>query len=352
MIDWTRGDLAHSLTALMVDPSNLTDVRGELANVTGGKLDLNYYGDTRMGAELVTKGDHGWDGSAAIRIEHTVSDYTGTLLQETLFTGYVTAAPWEGEGDALAVTWTLAGALHAFETAVAETGYSIAKGAKALDVVRSICSTLGRPYAIASTALQYVYSGNKVFEAGTSYLSILFDVCDSSSNRLGVDELGRLTIDRYVTPSERGIDYDADERDARGAVIGDVKGETGGLDAPARVIVRAEDGERSVTGIASVPNGSAASPGVRGYRIDRFETASDISPFSVDGARKLAQRYLDEGQSEMPTIQHGLLYRPLREGMIERLTRRDGSSARWMVSSASLSFDKWTWEMDLKGGWQ
>lgn len=350
-VDWSRGDLRHGMRALMVDPGDLSAVRGELRGVTGGKLNLNYYGDTRMGAELTTVGDHGWDGSAAIRIVHTVGDYHGPLLEESLFTGLVTAAPWEGEGDALAVTWTLSGTLHAFEAAVAETGYSIARGAKALGLVASIARTLGRPYAIQPGAVEYVFGTNRVYEAGRTWLSILYDIADASGNRIGVDALGRLTLDRYVAPASRGVDYAADERDPRGTVIGPVKGDTGGLSSAARVIVRGDNGSRTVTGIASVPSGSAASAGARGYRVDRFESVTDLTPFGVSAARAKAQRLLDEEQGELPAIQHGLTYRPLREGAIERLTRRDGTTARWMVSGATLGLGSWTWDLDLKGGW-
>lgn len=351
-IDWHRGDLTHGIYALMVDPGNLTDVRGELHGLTGGRLDLAYYGDTRMGAEITTQGDHGWDGSAAIRLVHTVSDYTGQLLQEPIFTGYVTAASWDGEGDALVTTWTLSGTLHAPEAGVCETGYSVAKGSSALEVIGKICRTLSRPYVVAPRAVEYVLGSNKVYEAGATWLSVLFDLANTSGNRISVDEMGRLVIERYVVPSARGVDWAADERDPRGMVIGPVTGDMGGFEAPDRVVVRAESGDAAVTGMAYAPSGSPQSRGVRGYRLDRFELVSDLSPFTADSARALAQRYMAESSDDLPAVHHGLMYRPMREGMIERLTMRDGTTSRWMVSGASLDLSAWTWTLDLKGGWQ
>lgn len=350
-IDWSRGDLCHTCTVLMVDPGNLVDVRGELRGVTGGKLNLQYYGDTRMGAELTTMGDHGWDGSAALRIMHTVSDYTGVLLVEPLFTGYVTAAPWEGEGDGLKVAWTLKSGIHALEASVAETGYGIAAGSKALTIVAQICGSLGRPYRIDSTANEYVYSSNKVHEAGKAYSSILFDVCNSSDNRMSVDASGFVTFSGYVAPSTKGVDFEAYESGPRGVVVGDTSGEMGGLKTPSRVVVRAESGENSVTASASVQAGTAQSQGVRGYRLDRFESVSDLSPFTTDAARALAEQYLANDLNDLPTIGHGLMYRPLREGDIELLTTKDGSRARWMVSGAELDLTTWMWDLSLKGGW-
>lgn len=351
MVDWTRGDLYHTVSVLMVDPSDLATVRGELQGVTGGKIDLQYYGDTRMGAELTTRGAHGWDGSAALRIMHTVSDYTGILLTEPLFTGFVTAQSYEGEGDELAVSWTLKSGLYALEAAKSELPYSVAKGSKALGIVRSVCSALGRPFTIGPDAHEYVYGTNKVYEAGKTYLSILLDVCSSANNRLSVDANGGITVDGYVVPSTRAADYEAYENGKRGTVIGPIKGDATGLDAPARVIVRSESGDKSVTGIAMVAAGSPSSASVRGFRNDRFETSTDLSPFTVGAAQALAQRYLSEDLSDVPTIKHGLLYRPLREGAIERLTLHDGTATRWMVSGGSLDLEKWTWELDLKGGW-
>jgi hypothetical protein len=350
-IDWTRGDLRHGLTVLQVDPTDLTDVRGELRGVTGGKLDLQYYGDTRMGAKLETAGLHGWDGSAALRLVHTVSDHTGMLLVEPLFTGFVTEASWEGEGDARKVSWTLNSTLHAMESAVSGWPYGVAAGSKALDVIAQVCASLDRPCRIDQSAHEYLFSSNKVYEAGSTYASILFDVCDRSENRMSVDAEGVVTFSAYELPASRGVDYDASELGERGTVIGPVSGDAMGLDAPARVVVRAEDGDKSVTGEALAPDGSPSSARVRGFRNDRFEKVSDLSPFEAEAARALAKRYLDADLSEVPSISHKMMYRPLREGDVERLTMADGSVARWMVSGASLDLATWTWDLDLKGGW-
>lgn len=351
-VDWARGDLTHTLAVLVVDPTDLVTVRGELGGVTGGKLDLQYYGDTRMGAELVTVGDHGWDGSGALRLVHDVSDHTGLLLRETLFTGFVTGASWDGEGDSRRVTWSLSSTLYALQSTVASQGYSVARGTKALSVVRHVCEALDRPYEVGSAAREYAYGSNKVYEAGTNYLSLLFDVCDRANDRLTVDADGIVVVDGYEPPSGRAPDFDSDERDARGSVVGPVSGDVSGFDTPARVVVRAESGNRTVTGVANVPSGSPLSAGVRGYKLDRFETVSDLSPFTQAAARALAQRYLDNDLNDVPSISHGLTYRPLREGMVERLTMADGSTARWMVTGARLDLNSWTWELDLKGGWE
>lgn len=350
-VDWSRGDLYHSLTVYQLDP-NTYEVRGTLNGVTGGKLDLQYYGDTRASAELTTLGDHGWDGSSALRLVHTVSDYTGVLLTENLFTGYVDSASWSGEGDGQKVSWTLKSALWGLEVTNVEHGLTIAKGSEALDMCGRFCRWASQKVRTEPDANRYIYGTNKVYEAGKTFLSCLLDICDASENRASVDADGYITISGYAAPSGRPADYAADERSERGTVIGPVSGELGGLDVPARVIVRADSGSSAVTGIAEVAQGAQSSPGVRGFRRDRYEQVSDLSPFSESAARAKAGQLLSNDLSELPAISHGLIYRPLREGHIEQLTRKDGTTARWMISGASLDFGKWTWELDLKGGWQ
>lgn len=350
-IDWTRGDLYHSLRVLMIDPKNFENVRGELRGTVSGKVDLQYYGDTRMGAELETRGAHGWDGSAALRLIHSVRDYTGLLLEESLFTGFVTAQSYEGEGESRSTSWTLKSGLYALESARSELPYSVAKGSKAKTIISKICSSLGRPLRVEPSAHEYVFGSNHVYDAGSTYLSIVLDMCSRANNRLSVDADGIITVSGYVVPSTKSADYDALERSDRGTVIGPIKGDATGLDAPSRVIVRGESGEENVTGYAMVASGAPSSQGVRGYRKDRFESVTDLSPFTSDAAKALAQRYLTEDLSDVPSISHGLLYRPLREGAIERLTQRDGSTARWMVSGGTLDLTSWTWDLDLKGGW-
>lgn len=350
-MDWARGDLTHSLEVLQVDPLDLATVRGALSGVTGGELDLHYYGDTRMGAQLTCAGEHGWDGTSALRLVHAVSDHTGTLVREVLGTFFVTAAPWEGMGDARVTTFTLASALHALETDVAITGLSVAKGAHALDVVRRVCRTCSRPLEVSGDALDYLYGGVTVYEPGRSWLSILFDVVNKAGDRLSVDEMGTVTVSRYVEPSARVADWDADVGDPRGMVIGDVGGDTLGLTTPARAIVRAEKDGRTITAAASVPDGAPSSHSVRGYNVDDYRDVTDLSPFTQSAAQALAQRYLANGLSEVETIKHSLMYRPVREGMVERL-RAGGESRRWMVSAGKLDLDAWTWELELKGGWR
>lgn len=350
--DWTRGDLSHRMQVLMVDPLNLSTIRGELSNVIpGGKCDYAYYSDTRTGAAIKTFGDDGWDGTAALRIVHVVSDYTGDLWQETLGTYYVTKRSWsDGSGEQRTTDYTLSGTLHGLETNVTPRPYAVAKGAKALDVIRNIMKTTSRPYYIEGGARNYTFSRATVYDAGKSYLSILFDVCNRARDRLSVVRDGRAVITPYTAPSQCAPNFSVADDEPRSLLVPPFETGDAGLDVPERAIVSAKEGSRTITGVAVAPAGQRRRHSRRGYGIDDFRSLTNMSPFTQKQADRLAQQYL-AGDTEARTASHELRYRPLREGDIEQLTI-GGDTRRWHIQNASLDLASWTWSLDLRGGWK
>lgn len=345
-VDWSRGDLSHRFEAFQVDPLNLVDVRGRIAEPSGGELNLDYYGDTRMAAKVEEFGSS-WDGTSALRIVHTVYDWTGDLLTETLFTGYVTKVNRRND----TVTYELASTLHGLETNVTPGAFSVSAGSKALDVCKRIFKTVSRPYRIEPDAGDYLFSGAVVYEAGSSYLEILFDLMDKSGNRISTDEDGIVTISRYVRPMLRTPDWDESTAYERTCIVGAPEYSDNSMTAPERVIVHAEKDGDTVTVTSLAPSGTFTRHAVRGYCIDDYHEENDLSPFTRAAAQKLADQYLATALEPNREMFHGLLYRPLREGMVERLRDR-GETLRWQVSDATLDFSTWVWEINFKGGWE
>ena len=346
-VDWTRSDLRHSLKVLMVDPYGLKEVRGELADVTGGELQLEYYGDTRMGGTLTAMDTCGWDGNSALRLVHTVSDFTGELLTETLFTGYVTEAPLAGS----TMTFTLNSALHGLETNVVSGGMSISKSSKAKSVMQGVFKSTSRPYRFGPGALDYLYGTSVVYDAGTAYLHILNEVADKAGDRVNVDENGIVVIERYTEPSKKSWSWQEDTSSERTTVIGRPEYSDNSMQTPERAIVVAQDGDKTLIGTAIAPTGSPSRHSVRGYGIDDFRNESDMSPFTQSAVNAKARQYLEEGLVVDRRCSHSMMYRPLREGDVELLTDR-GETLRWQVASASLDLKTWVWRLELKGGWK
>lgn len=344
-VDWSRGDLSHRFEVLQVDPLNLKDVRGRIQEPSGGELDLDYYGDTRMAAKVEEFGSS-WDGTSALRIVHTVYDYTGDLFTETLFTGYVTKASHRKSVR----TYELASTLHGLETNVNPGAFTISAGSKALSVCKLIFDRVSRPYRIEPGAGDYLFNGAVVYEPGSSYLSILFDIMDKSGNRISTDENGIVTISKYVRPSKRTPDWDESTADIRTCIIGAPEYSDNSMTMPERSIVHAEKDGDSITVTSLAPSGTHTRHAVRGYCIDDWHEENDLSPFTRAAAQKLADEYLSNALELDNEMYHGLLYRPLREGMVERLAD-NGEVRRWQVADAALDFNSWTWEINFKGGW-
>ena len=345
-VDWSRSDLYHSLRVQMIDPYGLKQVRGELSGITGGELQLEYYGDTRMGATLTALETCGWDGVSALRFIHTVSDFTGELFTETLFTGYVTDVALE---DSI-VTFTLNSTLHGIETNMPTSGMTISKSSKAKSVMSAIFKNISRPYRFGSGSTDYLYGTSVVYDAGTNYLHILNEVADKAGDRVNVDVNGIVVIERYQSPSKKTANWSEDTSAERTMVIGSIGYTDNSMQTPERVIVYAEKDKKKIVATAIAPSGSPSRHSVRGYCIDDFHSESELSPFTQSSAQSLANKYLKEGLVVERHCTHSLSYRPLREGDIERLTD-NGKTLRWQVSSAKLDFKTWVWDLDLKGGW-
>lgn len=346
MVDWSRGDLYHSMRVQMIDPYGLKQVRGELTDLIGGELQLEYYGDTRMGATVTALETCGWDGSSALRLVHTVSDYTGELLTETLFTGYVTDSSLS---DSI-VTFTLNSTLHGLETNVVSGGTTISKSSKAKSVMSSLFKNVSRPYRFGPGSTDYLYGTSVVYDAGTSYLHILNEIADKSGNRMNVDANGIVVVERYAEPSKKTQSWSEDTSSERTMVIGPIEYSDNSMQTPERAIVVAEKDSSRIVATAIAPAGSPSRHSVRGYGIDDFHTESDLSPFTQASAQSLANKYLKEAIVVDRKCSHSMMYRPLREGDIELLTD-NGQTLRWQVSSATLDLAAWTWKLDLKGGW-
>ena len=314
--DWERGDLDHRLMVQLVDPLNLTTVKGELNGVErGGKMSYGYYVDDRYRASISTavpKSDtDGWDGLAAMRLVHVVSDYTGDLWDETLGTFYVVKADEDVKGGKLARSYELKGTLYGLSTNVTPRPFTIAKGSTSTDVIKRIMKTTSRPYRMKAGVRNYKYSGPVVYDAGKSYLSILFDVCNRAQNRVSVDPDGFVSIRPYTAPSSTSPSFSVDF-DSR-MFVGPWTTSDTRLELPERVIVVSTKDKQTITGTAVAAAGTRMRHSRRGYGIDDFRSVNNMNPFTQKQADSLAKSYLATADTEAREAGHGMRYRPLAD---------------------------------------
>ena len=126
-----------------------------------------------------------------------------------------------------------------------------------------------------------------VYDVGESYLSILFDICDMTENRMDVDGHGNITfspsVDHATVTPIRTLDYD----DPRSMIIeGSVKRETNVDDMPSRAIIVNE----GIVGYADVEDGLAYSALQRGYI--KAEKYDDKDATTKAKAKKSAETHL------------------------------------------------------------
>ena len=349
--DWTRGDLRHRLDVVMVDPTSFTE-RGQLSGVEpSGNLNLTYYADKRMAAKITTYAtDDGYDGSAALRLVHVVSDYTGELWSETLGTFFVTSRTESASNGFVTADYTLESMLYALEVQVLPRGLAVNKGASLLAATKSVVSSCHRKVRVDGSARDARAGSAIVYDRGDSCLSAAMDLCSRSNNRLTVDADGTVAIVGYVAPANVAASFDVAEDSPGGMFIAPFKCEDNVREMPERYIVASESGGSAVVGVAQIAGGKPSSHQVRGYTRDSFLQVSDLAPFNATRATQLARSYLARDAQLEYKASHDLRYRPLREGQAELLTA-NGTTRRWQIASATLDLAKWTWSLDLKGGW-
>jgi hypothetical protein len=358
MVDWSRGDLAHSIRVLTVSPSDYTTVTGELSGVEGGTLSLDYYSDTRMSATLRTldRGDSGWNGLDMLRIVHVVYDYTGVLMEETLGTFFVSVdngLSWDWKGDVRECSWNLMSVLRGVQLAAPSGGLTAAKGTRALDCMRNWAHYFppyGSNLRIMGDARDAKYGSAARWDVGKNYLEVFFDLADKAHDYLTCDEMGNFVVRAYVAPSEKSPSFELDDGDPRTLLVGDVSSGDEGLSVPSRVVVYASDGDTTIHKTADT-SVQRAKEGVRGYRYDSLHQESQMEPFTGRRAQALADGYARSESEALRKCSFSMMYRPLREGDVILLTWR-GETARWQVASAKLDFSKWVWDLDCKGGWR
>lgn len=320
--------------------ANSYDVRGQLAGVDPStvKVSEGYYTDSRVQATLTTYGDDGYQPHERLRIV-LYSDGK----PEKLMTGFVTERkPYEKSGG-VQHDYALDSSLYALSTDKLARKWAIQ--GSGMDALKSMLDLCGRPYVIKAGALDKRFTSATVFDVGTTYLSMAFQLLEGQS-RLDVDADGNVTVEKYVAPSQqtptRRIDPDASDGD----VVGDVSTTDGSAEVPGRVIAKSGSEESEMWAVADVSASAESSSTKRGYMVSNVVNSNDQD---VDwaGLSALAKSSLD--QSQDPGIEHQLtvLYGSWHEGDVATL-RVYGRDRKCLVKSVSTDFSSMTQQLTLK----
>lgn len=346
--DWWDGSLRHSFRVELVDPVNLTTSRGQLQGVASdGTVSESYYSDARATAGLktyVASGEEdGWDGTAAMRVVHMVGDW-----EESLFTGYVTKASRSEENGLVTREYTLTACIYGMSTQILAGPYTVGAGAMGLAVLEDIFGKcVSRRHRVMAGATDYRFGTATVYEPGKSWLSMAMDVANRSGDRLEAGGDGYVEVERYVVPSSRDASFSIDPWDSRSIVTGELKYSDSATSVPGRAIVYAESDGQALNYIASQTRGSRFHYLSRGFVIDDFQKVTDLSPFSRDRARQVAEQALADATDVGESLTMGTLYLPARPGEVIRVTSGE-VSGRWMISTRKVDMSNFTCEYGMK----
>lgn len=342
--DWSDRTVKNEMHVFMIDPHNLNIIRGELEHLvlSGCSVSFGYDTDTRTSANLETLGSNYIDGSW-LRI---VLDHGGSEIE---IGTYVLKNPpgAKVKNREKHYTYELQSVLWGLSEDYCVGYFSIGSGSYTLDAFERICATCGKDYLI-NGARNYRYTATKIFEAGESYLSLLFDICDISNNRLDVDGHGRITISPYNSPSSLTVSWTVDADDAKTMLISsDITESTSSENVPGRAIVIYSNGDQEIIASADRDSSSEFSSQRRGFMIAEKYQVNDLSPATKARAQELAEQYLKKSDKVI-TLECSMLYFPCKCGEILSLIR-EGKQKKYLIQSISeIKFDEMTMNLTLK----
>ena len=281
MIDWRDPARRDVIRFQMIDPNNLDEVYGDLTDVQLGSSSIiyGYETDTRYSSGISFLKSNNYVNNAWIRIIHDVpiENYSKELGT------FIPTSPSESRKGAVIISLDLQSPLWGLKEDLTTAKFNVGKKTSLLEAIKRVCETCNRPY-IFNNPNDVTASKAIVYDVGESYLSILFDLCDQTKNRMDIDGHGRLTFapapdHANITPIWT-LDYD----DPRSMIIeGSVKMETSVDEMPSRAIV-VNGGN---IGIADVEDGLSYSAKQRGYiKAQKYDDKAATNKTKADDCAK------------------------------------------------------------------
>lgn len=357
-VDWSDGEISHSVRAACVDPVDHGAVRGWLPlERAAGTITEDSTSDTRASADLRVADWSAYVPLSWVRVIHDVETPGGRTLSAPMITGVV----WE-EGAKVSPTGLVTAspqvvsALKALDGDVLTGPLSVGDGAGMLDCMRDLTGRLatpGRALDVAWGSRDARMSGTRTWDPGTSVLSVLSDMAQVAGDRVRVTPEGAPGVEADDLPAARPVRCELDCADASGVVLSAAMSVSS--DAHSRagrhvVARRASEGEGDArhdvweSRWADASPGDQANPWARGYTVADFDSVSSVdqggpADLQAEAASRLAAAGSDV-EWELTTM-----YVPLHEHDVVGLT--PPGMARRLCEVRNVSVDLGTWRCTL-----
>lgn len=362
-LDWKDLTREDKLTFLMVSPTNLNEIYGELDGVdlSSSSLDAEYYTDTRTSGSLTVVGD-GWIRGSLIRVVHSVPEWGWT---RTLGTYIVTNDEAKRENGVWKYELTLQSMLFGLSTDLLVRPWTVAKNAMAIKAMHDCLNAAAFKHTIVSGANDYKLKTPQVMESGTSRLACLYSLCTMANDRLDVDGNGCVTVSKYVNPASKVPSARIDLSDPRGVAFDNLTRSTDWLQMVDIAAVsfkysdsvkkgnKTETVQREINAYAKVSSSMHQAHAQRGYTVTDFRSVNELTPQTAAQAQKLANQYLKENAPELVEWELTTTYLPVWEGDVVELVVHDGMEQykgirKCLVKGVSLDLGSMTMALTLK----
>lgn len=342
--DQRREDVFHFL---MVDPHNLDVIRGEIDNIilSDCSLTYGYDTDTRVSGKVKFLEENFIENSW-IRIVHEVRKENYFNELGTFIAVNPSVKTINGTNE---VTYDLQSVLWTLKSDLCPYHFAIGQGAYSLDAFDRVCDTCHRPFVHKATAVDYIYTSSKVYEMGSSYLDILFDISNISGNRVEVDGHGRITIEGYSNPAYLATSWDLNADDSRSVIINEgISKSSTDYDTPNRAIIIYQNNDTEIYAYSDAPSEFKFSQSQRGYVMAEVYQMNDMSPATKERAQTLSEQYLEENLTGVTEYSLTSAYFPAKPGETLNLTYGGANHHCLITAIDSVNLKEMTMDLTVK----
>lgn len=385
-LDCTKSGRIDSFEVYKVPVTNIGGKETKIDRMLGGSINWNYNSDNKISGSVKVSGEKPADGNTLLRIYYKPR-LDGVDYSIELATVYAELADatweygrWVGEYD-------IKGMAARFTESDLMADFTVGIGGSALSKLNQFMANRGAPRIINVSDKTYSKS-TVVAKAGDSEYKALSGLAKKLNAHIDVDTHGRMTVTKYVRPSNRPIVYTIPSGAASVTLPG-IDYTWDGYDKPNRVHLRFEekgewkydgkwwwsrsdgtypadctediDGRHMkfnksgyctnpsdgtsrikftnvITATAVLPDSSPISKAKRGRYITSYEKITDLNPRTQANLQKKANAKLLELASRSAYYEFESYFLPIQIGDVVKF-RYGSKDYKCMVSEIDMSLD-------------
>lgn len=204
---WTTSGREDRFEFKVIAPYNLDIELGQLEGVTGGSLEFGYYTDLKVTGTLdfvsLKKPE-----SCVVRVHYKPKLGTDDDRDIILCTCWATIQDLVFDKGRYSGTYELRGMLAKFLDDELFYTFTIGKDKTyKAELKRLITNMDGGRYSVHTDVKDKTCPEAKAFEAGESPMDVIQHIADALGGQVGVSNIGRLEISKYLVPAKRTCDF-------------------------------------------------------------------------------------------------------------------------------------------------